>query len=108
MTNASQKKAVDYEAPKGIEDTRTAEQIDADMNRVREELTATVNELAGRLHPDNLKEEARAYAEDKLNQGKEQAMGLVDDAKAGDTKALAIIGSAIAVVAIFVIRKIIK
>ncbi|OCW60625.1 DUF3618 domain-containing protein [Trueperella bernardiae] len=108
MTNVSQKKAVDYEAPKGIEDTRTADEVDADMQRVREELTATVNELAGKLHPDNLKEEARAYAEERLSQGKEQALGLVDDAKAGDKKALAIIGTTLAVVALFVIRKIIK
>ncbi|QOR47996.1 DUF3618 domain-containing protein [Trueperella pecoris] len=108
MTAVSQKKAIDYEAPKGVPDNRTAEEVEKDLQRVREELTATVNELAGKLHPDNLKEEARAYTQAKFGERKEQAMGLVADAKSGDKRALAILGTAVAVVALFALRKILK
>lgn len=108
MTDASQKKAIDYEAPTGVPDNRTATEVEKDLQRVREELTATVNELAGKLHPDNLKQEARSFAEAKFAERKEQAMGLVGDAKEGDKRALAILGSVVAVLALCVIRKIIK
>ena len=54
MTDARQKKAVDYEAPKGVPDNRSAEEIAKDMQRVRDEMSETVNELAAKLHPDTL------------------------------------------------------
>ncbi|AHU90043.1 hypothetical protein CQ11_08840 [Trueperella pyogenes] len=108
MTDVSQKKAVDYEAPKDMPDNRTAEEVEADLQRVREELTATVNELAGKLHPDNLKAEARSFASAKFAESKEKAMNLVKDAKNGDRKALSILGAVAGVVALIVIRKTVK
>lgn len=108
MTDAHMKKAIDYEAPAGVPDTRTADEVEKDMNRVREELTDTVNELATRLDPHNLKEEAKTTAAQTFETGKAKAYALVDDAKAGNVTALAVIGGAAAVIAIVILRKIFK
>lgn len=107
MTSASAKRASDYEAPKGLEDTRSPEQIQADMDRVRDELTQTVNELAGRLSPDNLKAQAKAQFKSGIKGAKGKALGLLQRAAAGDPKAIGIIAGCAAVTAL-IIRKIIK
>ena len=104
---AQAKKAVDYEAPAG-EDKRTAEEIERDILRVREELTATVDELAGRLSPDRLKEDMKAGAQAKVAEGKAKAQALFDDAKAGDKKAIGILAGSAAAVLGLVLIKIIK
>lgn len=108
MTDARHKKAVDYEAPKGVPDNRSAEEIEKDIQRVRDEMTETVNELAAKLHPDTLKEQATSFAKVKMDEGKTKANHLVEDAKAGDTQSIAIIAAAFIAVAAFILRKIFK
>ncbi|MDP9806573.1 hypothetical protein J2S70_001155 [Trueperella bonasi] len=108
MTNARHKKAVDYEAPKGVPDNRSAEEIEKDMQRVRDEMTETVNEIAAKLHPDTLKDQAKAFAKEKTDEGKTKARNLAEDAKAGDIPAIAMIATAAVAVATFVLRKIFK
>lgn len=101
---ARAKTAADYEAPKDAEDKRSASDIEHDIERVREELTATVDELASRLSPENLKEDIKVQAKEKLNQGKEKAQKLVTEAKAGDKKALGILAGAAGVLALLVVK----
>lgn len=108
MTDARLKKAIDYEAPRGVADNRTAEQIEKDMQRVREEMTETVNELAAKVHPDTLKAQAKEYAKVQADKGKMKANYLVEDAKAGDMPAIAIIATAVLAVAAFALRKLLK
>lgn len=105
---AHAKTAADYEAANDAPDTRTASEIERDIARVREELTATVDELAGRLSPDRLKEDVKANAKEKLHAGKEKAQTLVADAKAGDKRALGILAGTAAITAALVIAKIAK
>ncbi|MFT0847289.1 DUF3618 domain-containing protein [Actinomycetaceae bacterium L2_0104] len=88
---------------------RSAEQIENDLKRTREDLAATVNELAGRLDPKNLAKEAGDQAKVKINaftntakekatSFSEKAKRTVDDAKNGDARALAILGGGAAAV----------
>ncbi|MCI5825627.1 MAG: DUF3618 domain-containing protein [Arcanobacterium sp.] len=104
---AQAKKAVDYESPKGEADSRSAGDIERDIARIREELTATVDELAGRLSPDRLKDDVIASAKAKVASGKEKAQSLVDEAQAGDAKAMGILVGGVAL-AVFVLYRIFK
>lgn len=106
--SAQAKKAADYEMPKDAEDKRSAAEIEKDLQRVREEMTATVNELAARLDPKRLKDDAKISAQQKLNQGKAKAQTLANDAAAGDTKSIAIIGGVALAVLGLIVRKIVK
>ncbi|VEI13582.1 DUF3618 domain-containing protein [Trueperella bialowiezensis] len=108
MTQARHKKAVDYEAPKGLPDNRSAAEVAADLERVRDEMTETVNELAARLHPDTLKEEATSFAKDKAAEGKVLFADFVEKVKAGDRQSIAIVAGAALGLAIIVLRKIFK
>lgn len=107
MSDAASKKAADYEAPKGVEDNRSPEQIEKDLQRVREELTDTVNELTARLDPQHLKEEAAVKARQALDDTKVKARDLASDAQGGDPKAITII-AAVAVSAGLLLRKIFR
>ncbi|MDD7465659.1 MAG: DUF3618 domain-containing protein [Actinomycetaceae bacterium] len=104
---AQAKKAIDYESPRDGSDTRSMADIERDIARVREELTATVDELAGRLSPDRLKEDVVASAKAKVESGKEKVQTLVSEAQAGDGKAIGILVGG-AVLAAFLLVKIIK
>lgn len=92
---------------------RSAEQIEVDLQRKREELASTVNELADRLDPKNLAKEAsdqakvkvaaftdtaRTKANEFADTAKTQASSFADTAKKtvgeaqnGDSRALAIL-----------------
>ncbi len=94
---------------------RSAEQIEVDLQRKREELASTVNELADRLDPKNLAKEAsdqakvkvaaftdtaRTKANEFADTAKTQASSFADTAKKtvseaqnGDSRALAILAS---------------
>ncbi len=94
---------------------RSAEQIEHDLQRTREEMIATVNELANRLDPKTLAKDAAEQARDKvttaaqtaqekaqnalhaaseaLSDIRERAEHTVEKAKAGDRKALTTLGS---------------
>ncbi len=105
---AQAKKPADYEAPKDAEDNRSAEEIERDLKRVREEMTATVNELAARLDPAYLANEAKANAQVKLEETKVKAKNLANDAAAGDTKSIAIIGGVVLAVGGLILKKILS
>ncbi len=94
---------------------RSAEQIEVDLQRKREELASTVNELADRLDPKNLAKEAsdqakvkvaaftdtaRTKANEFADTAKTQASSFADTAKKtvsqaqnGDSRAQAILAS---------------
>lgn len=105
---AAAKTAADYSAPKDAEDKRSAEEIQKDIERVREEMTATVNELAARLDPKLLAADAKMAAKEKVDLTKVKAQALASDAAAGDTKSIAIIGGVALAVAGLIVRKILK
>lgn len=105
---AAAKKAADYEAPKDAEDKRSAEEIQRDIERVRDEMTATVNELAARLDPKSLANDAKQTAKIKVDESKAKAKTLANDAAAGDTKSIAVIGGVALGIAALIARKIIK
>ena len=60
---------------------RSAQEIEADLARTRQELTRTVDELSERLDP------------------RRQMTNFVQDVKSGETKAVSIVGGAVIVVA---------
>jgi membrane protein len=85
-----------------VSEKRSIEQIEADLRRTREDLSATVGELAGRLAPKALagdaKNAVRATAEGakeavktRIREVKDRATALVADAKNGDTTAIGIL-----------------
>lgn len=85
---------------------RSAEQIDKDLKQKREELAATVNELAGRLDPKVLAQDAQDQAKEKANEAADKAKQFLEDAKNGNTQNIAVLaGSAAAVIALFFLRK---
>lgn len=87
------------------ENPRTIAQIEADLEKARESLTATVNELAGRLTPGSLAEDAKVQAKVKMSETGDKVKGLVADAKSGDARALAIVGgTALAACALLAVR----
>lgn len=60
---------------------RSAQEIEADLARTRQELTRTVDELSERLDP------------------RRQMTNFVQDVKSGETRAVSIVGGAVIVVA---------
>ncbi|USR79587.1 DUF3618 domain-containing protein [Arcanobacterium pinnipediorum] len=105
---ANAKRATDYEAPADVEDLRSASEIQKDIERVREELTATVNELAAKLDPEVLKEDLKVAALGKVDEVKAKAQSFAHDAAAGDMKAIGIIAGVALGVAALIVRKIMK
>lgn len=106
--DASRKSAKDYEVHDDTPDNRTPEQIEKDMQRVRDEMTATVNELAAKLDPKRLKEDAKTAASAKVNAAKEKAAGFFAAAKNGDRQAIGILAAAGTVILGLVARAIFK
>ena len=81
----------------------TPEAIEAQLAQKRAELSDSINELAGMLEPKRLGNlakkqaleaaaQAKEQALEKAGQAKASAMALVDDVRAGDTRAIAIVG----------------
>lgn len=77
-------------------DTRTPEQIQADLARTRLELTSTVDELVDRLDPRNQIEEVRASVRAKFH-------AFTEDLRNKDPKALGIAAAGVAVVVLTVV-----
>ncbi|MBK5250225.1 MAG: DUF3618 domain-containing protein [Actinomycetales bacterium] len=81
---------------------RTAAEIEADLLRTREELTRSVDDLSDRLDPRRqaqaVKEQAKTLADGATNRAK----SFVDHVKAGDSKAVSIVGVAAAALAAIV------
>ena len=68
----------------------TPQDIDAQLMQMRTELTDTVNELAGKLDPQKLQDQAKEQALEKVEKVKASVTDLVQDALAGDLKAIGI------------------
>lgn len=81
---------------------RTEEQIRAELEAVREQMTRTVDELFGRVQPDYIVSQAKQNARAKAEEIKSFAAQTVEDAKDGDSEALKRIGYAAAGVAVVV------
>ncbi|MFV0252505.1 MAG: DUF3618 domain-containing protein [Beutenbergiaceae bacterium] len=67
---------------------RSAAEIEADLKRAREELTNTVDEISGRLDPRT-----------QVKAAKEQGQQFIADIKAGEPKAVKVVGIAAATLA---------
>lgn len=88
-----------------MSDDRSPAQIEADLARTREDLTATLNELVDQVDPRKAaqrgKESAQAAVADLSERAKDTAAELqakgkqtIEDAKAGDTRARGLIAGA--------------
>ncbi|MDY5584734.1 MAG: DUF3618 domain-containing protein [Arcanobacterium sp.] len=98
------KSAADYDAPEG-EDNRTLEQVQADLARVRLELSATVDELTGRLDPKQLSTQAKEKFASSFADTQAKAKSFADGVANGDPKSLKIAGGAVlGFIALLVIR----
>lgn len=78
-----------------MSNSNTPQDIDAQLVQMRAELTDTVNELAGRLDPKKLQTQAKDQALEKVDKAKASAIDLLQDALAGDLKAIGIAAGAI-------------
>lgn len=81
---------------------RTEEQIRAELEAVREQMTRTVDELFGRVQPDYIVSQAKRSARAKADEITSFAAQTIDDAKDGDSEAMKRIGYAAAGVALVV------
>ncbi|WP_054952657.1 DUF3618 domain-containing protein [Flaviflexus massiliensis] len=79
---------------------RSAADIEADLQRTREELTKTVNELSDRLNPKTNAKAAADQAKLKANEFVASARGVADDAGRGEPSAIGILAAAAATVAL--------
>lgn len=77
---------------------RTAAEIEADLERTRAELTQAVDELSARVDPRRQVEEIRNQARAKFENASEQGKTFAADVKAGNPKAIAVLGAAAAAV----------
>ncbi|WP_324649368.1 DUF3618 domain-containing protein [Georgenia sp. H159] len=93
------------------QDKRTPEQIEADLARTRQELASSVDELSTMLDPreqikdatSNLKAAAARTGESARHAAKAaetKAQSLLEDVKAGDPKAIGIVGAGVAALAV--------
>lgn len=69
--------------------------IDAQLAQMRSELTETVNELASRLDPKKLGDQAKDQAMEKVEKAKEYSLETIRDAIAGDLKAIGIVAGTV-------------
>lgn len=83
------------------------EALEAQLAKMREELTGTVNELADRFTVKNLSETAKDQAKEKLSDAKEQAEQLLSEAVSGDKRAIAILGG-VALGAVLVVGRLLR
>ncbi|WP_115728010.1 DUF3618 domain-containing protein [Actinomyces culturomici] len=90
---------------------RTEEQILAELAETRARMTATVDELFGRVQPDYLVGQAKESAKTKATEFKALAAQTVQDAKDGDSEALKRVGyvaAGVAAVAALVVLRIVR
>lgn len=87
------KTAADYGAPEP--DNRSPQEIEADLEQVRRELEATVNELAERLSPAQLAQDAKTKAMKSVQQTGAKLREFADALVNLDPRALKIAGGAL-------------
>lgn len=85
----------------------TPEALEAQLAKMREELTGTVNELTDRFTVKNLSATAKGQAKEKLGEAKEQAEQLLGEAASGDKRAIAILGG-VALGVVFVVGRLLR
>ncbi|MFY9262388.1 MAG: DUF3618 domain-containing protein [Actinomycetaceae bacterium] len=105
---AAEKTAADYEAPEGVKDRRSAAEVRKDIERVREEMAASVNELANRLDPTVFADNAKAAAFDKVEAARARAQSLAQNAAAGDMRAVVLVAGAVLGVVALIARKLFR
>ena len=87
---------------------RSAADIEADLQRTRQELTEVVNELSGRLDPKTNAKAAADKAKAKATEFAEKAKAVPTDAGNGDANAIGILVAAAAtagLAALLIFRK---
>ena len=82
-------------ATKGEDQIRSADQIENDLKRKREELEQTVNELAGRLDPKNLAQDAQDQVKEKASEAADKAKDFFDEVKNGNLLNIAILSGSV-------------
>ena len=82
-------------ATKGEDQIRSADQIENDLKRKREVLEQTVNELAGRLDPKNLAQDAQDQVKEKASEAADKAKDFFDEVKNGNLLNIAILSGAV-------------
>jgi len=86
-----------------MSEKRTPEQIEADLVRTREELASSVDELSTMLDPrvqlKEAKENISSAAKNAVDDVSAKASSVLDRVKAGDPKAIGILGAGAAAVA---------
>lgn len=97
-----QQQAKEKEAAKA----RTPEQIQKDIELTRQQLTRTVDELTVKVDPRIKVEEAKTQAADMADRAKAEGKRFVRKVKAGDPKALGVVGGAVALAALALIAEI--
>ncbi len=97
-----QQQAKEKEAAKA----RTPEQIKKDIELTRQQLTTTVDELSGRVDPRIKVSEAKTQAADIADRAKVEGRRFVRKVKAGDPKALGVVGGAVALAALALVAEI--
>lgn len=79
---------------------RSIDDIEADLQRTREELTSSVNELVERLDPRTKAKEAADGAKERAGEFSAKAKSVAADAQQGDTQAIGILAGAAATAAL--------
>ncbi|MGO1591279.1 MAG: DUF3618 domain-containing protein [Ancrocorticia sp.] len=91
---------------KSEDQIRSAQQIENDLKRQREELANTVNELASRLDPKAIAQDAQDQAKEKANEAAEKARDFVDEVKSGNILYIGIsAASALAGIGLIALRR---
>jgi len=90
---------------KSGDEIRSAQQIENDIKRQREDLEQTVNELAGRLDPKNLAQDAQEQAKEKVTEAAGAAKDFLEEAKKGNLLNIAVLAGSAAACLGVVIRK---
>ncbi|WP_154795929.1 DUF3618 domain-containing protein [Occultella kanbiaonis] len=81
---------------------RTAAEIEADLLRTRAEITKNMDELTSRVDPRRQVRDLKDQAKNLADNTTEQAKAFAGDVKAGEPRAIGIVGAAAAVVAAIV------
>lgn len=91
---------------------RSPEEIQADLEATRSQMTATVDELVAQLQPAHLIEVSKESLARKTEEVKVQMADTLNSARVGDTEALKKVGYAAAgvvgVIGVFVLRKVFR
>lgn len=103
---AARAKAEQQTKERAAAKARTPEQIQKDIEITRAQLTDTVDELSERVDPRIKVDQAKAQALDMADRAKVEAKRFGRKIKAGDPKALGIVGGAVALAALALIAEI--